>query len=67
MLLAICRTLVAICRSGPYFGSAESCYPSDERDYLVYNQRNEDNIIALVEANAIENLTPHINIALDIL
>ncbi|TNJ26960.1 hypothetical protein GMRT_15087 [Giardia muris] len=67
-LLSACKTIVLVCRSGPYFGSYEdSIVYNAHNGYLSFNARNDENILALVRYKSITNLSPHIEVSLDVL
>ncbi|KAH0575645.1 hypothetical protein SS50377_23285 [Spironucleus salmonicida] len=65
--MAICRTIVSVCRSGPYFGGVQTCLEHDETDFLSFNERNEENILELCKIGAVGNLTSHIDVPIDLL
>ncbi|EFO63203.1 Hypothetical protein GLP15_2282 [Giardia lamblia P15] len=67
-LLSACKTIVLVCRSGPYFGSYDdSMVYGVHNGYLSFNARNDENILALVRYKSIANLAAHIEVSLDVL
>ncbi|CAL6064125.1 Conserved_hypothetical protein [Hexamita inflata] len=65
-LEAICKTIVAVTRSGPYFGCYENSV-STSREYLNFNKRNEENIMDLCEQDTVNQLGKLINQSMDVL
>lgn len=67
-LLSACRTIVLVCRKGPYFGSHDaSMLYNVEQGYLSFNARNDDNILELCRQKAVAGLASHIDVPLDVL